>query len=175
MRMVTPRTAPFMVAAITLAVMARGADVDRSIGLTLTLVYASVCAASDLVTGYIFDRVTVVAAALIVAWSAAGGVLPVAASGAAVCGTILAIMHAGTRGRGLGLGDVKLGAVIGGGLGGPAAVAAVGVAFVLGAMVAIVLLLMRRCRRSDSVPFAPFLATGAMVVTIAKAHGVAIA
>lgn len=75
-----------------------------------------------------------------------------------------------TGGRGMGLGDVKiapsLGATLGWwGLG----VAAIGLlaAFVLGALVAVVLLLARRVGRKSAVPFGPFLFAGTAVAILA--------
>jgi prepilin signal peptidase PulO-like enzyme (type II secretory pathway) len=67
-----------------------------------------------------------------------------------------------TRGRGMGLGDVKLGFLIGFALGWPAAVTALFLAFLTGALVSTILILVRRKRFGDAVPFGPFLALGAL-------------
>lgn len=66
-----------------------------------------------------------------------------------------------TRGKGMGLGDVKLGLLIGLTLGGTAALVALWAAFVLGALVGIGLVLAGRARwRGTQLPFGPFLALG---------------
>jgi leader peptidase (prepilin peptidase)/N-methyltransferase len=66
---------------------------------------------------------------------------------------------------GMGFGDVKLAAFTGiacGRFGFPVAVAALLLAFVLGGLAAIVLILMRRAGRKDALPFAPALCLGAL-------------
>lgn len=67
-----------------------------------------------------------------------------------------------TRGRAMGLGDVKLGFLIGLALGWPAGVTSLFVAFLTGALVSSILILVRRKRFGDSVPFGPFLSLGAL-------------
>lgn len=78
--------------------------------------------------------------------------------------------------RGMGMGDVKLAALLGMGLGYPAedgleAAARVFVgfflAFVMGAAVGVVLLVARRAGAKTQVPFGPFLAAGAVLGVIA--------
>lgn len=71
-----------------------------------------------------------------------------------------------TRGRGMGLGDVKLAPILGATLGwlavGSALVGLVA-AFVLGAVVAVGLLLAKRAQRRSAIAFGPFLLLGAAV------------
>jgi leader peptidase (prepilin peptidase)/N-methyltransferase len=73
-------------------------------------------------------------------------------------------------GRGMGFGDVKLAPVLGATLGWVGvASAGVGlfVAFLLGALVGIVLLISRRAGRRSAIPFGPFLLVGALVGLVA--------
>ena len=65
--------------------------------------------------------------------------------------------------RAIGEGDVKLAAVAGALTGMSLVVLALGVAFVVGGLVAAVLLASGRLKRGGRLPFGPFLATGAMV------------
>ncbi|MBI4032335.1 hypothetical protein HY374_01375 [Candidatus Berkelbacteria bacterium] len=69
-----------------------------------------------------------------------------------------------TRGKGMGLGDVKLGALIGVSLGGVLALLALWAAFLLGAVVGTGLVLAKRARwRGTELSFGPFLALGWLV------------
>lgn len=77
--------------------------------------------------------------------------------GGVVGGGILGTLYFLTRGRGMGLGDVKLAAVLGLSLGGSGALMFLGLAFTIGAGIGIALLLMRRAGWKSEVPFGPFL------------------
>lgn len=68
-----------------------------------------------------------------------------------------------TRGRGMGSGDIPLVFLIGLILGWPAALGAIFLAFVLGATVAIILLILGRKKFGQTIPFAPFLIFGAII------------
>lgn len=70
------------------------------------------------------------------------------------------------RQDGMGMGDVKLGALVGLMIGYPLVVIALLVAVITGGLVAAILLISGAKKRSDSIPFAPFLATSAMVTLI---------
>lgn len=66
----------------------------------------------------------------------------------------------------IGAGDAKLGALVGAATGFPYVAFALAIAFVSGGAVAGVLLLSGRYGRRDRLPFAPFLAIGAMVTLV---------
>ena len=130
---------------------------------------SSAAALADLRTGYIPDAVTRTTALVALAFAAAAGAAPAACGGAwAVGGTLLGL-HLMTRGRGIGLGDVKLGSAIGAGLGAPAGLVALGAAFVAGATYAAWLLIVRRARRGDEIRFGPFLAAGTLLAAFVPA------
>ncbi|MDI3269663.1 MAG: A24 family peptidase [Bacillota bacterium] len=76
---------------------------------------------------------------------------------------LLLLLHLISRGR-LGLGDVKLGFVLGAFLGPEAGLLAVTWAFLIGGGVALVLLLMKKISREDSLPLAPFFALGTLIL-----------
>lgn len=76
---------------------------------------------------------------------------------------LLLFLHLLSRGQ-LGMGDVKLGWVLGAFLGPEAGLAAVLWAFFLGGLTALLLLLMKKISRKDSLPFAPFFALGTLMV-----------
>ncbi len=69
-------------------------------------------------------------------------------------------LYLGTGGRGMGLGDVKLGPVLGLGLGGVGTLVALSAAFLLGAVVGLALIALGRAGLKSAVPFGPFLITG---------------
>ncbi len=136
------------------------------LGPALALCASVACALCDVRTGTIPNRITYPAFAAIVLLAASHGAAGTALAGAAAAGGSLFLLHAGTRGRGLGLGDVKLGACIGGGLGVMPGLVALGCAFVAGACVGLTLLALRRARRGDALPFGPYLAFGALCATV---------
>lgn len=127
---------------------------------------ALVAARIDARSGRIPDRVTRPTTAIALGLAIACGIAVSAFWGALAVGGTLLLLHAITRGRGLGLGDVKLGTAIGTGLGPAIGLAALGSAFVLGGAYATLLLATRRASRRDTVPFGPFLAAGAVLAAL---------
>lgn len=87
-------------------------------------------------------------------WSIAAGL------GIGLFFTLLIII---TRGRGMGGGDVKLGAFIGLTLGFPNSVVALMLAFLTGAVVSIFLVLLKRKHFGQTIPFGPFLVLGSYI------------
>jgi prepilin signal peptidase PulO-like enzyme (type II secretory pathway) len=127
----------------------------------VALVAAFVCALTDLRSGYVFDRALAVAAILVLAFGA-GGLLMRAESALAI-GALFAAPYLLSRGRGFGLGDVKLGALLGAGLGMAAGLSMFVASFVAGAVFAVVALALKRMDRKTVLPFAPFIAVGAAI------------
>jgi len=158
-----PLVAILSAGALSMIVIGEERGSPETFGVVLTLACAIVCAASDLATGLIFDGVTALTALVILATASIGGNAGASITGACVCGGSMFALYAITSGRGIGLGDVKLGAVIGAGCGGVAAISSIGVAFVAGSIWASALLLSNRARWGDRVPFAPFLTLGTLV------------
>ncbi|XSS45450.1 hypothetical protein ACQBAU_13310 [Propionibacteriaceae bacterium Y2011] len=68
--------------------------------------------------------------------------------------------------RGLGLGDVKLGALLGVTLGWPAAVGGLLAAFVLNGVVIVIMVAARRTDPAGEVPFGPALVAGAALAVV---------
>lgn len=90
-----------------------------------------------------------------------------ALEGAALGAALFGLIYLGTRGAGLGLGDVKLAACLGIFLGLVSALAAFAAAFVIGAVLALPVLALRKRRGRDVLPFGPFLVIGALILTFA--------
>ncbi len=68
--------------------------------------------------------------------------------------------------RGMGMGDIKLGALVGLMTGFPLVIVAVLLSWITGGLVGAVLLTFKIKKRKDPIPFAPFLATSAMVTLL---------
>jgi prepilin signal peptidase PulO-like enzyme (type II secretory pathway) len=148
-----------------------GCNLDAQPILAVMLACAVVCAASDLATGLVFDLVTGSTAAIVLAWALLHQTVRVELLGGYLSIAPLALLHLVTRGRGIGIGDIKLAGVIGGAIGGAGALVAIGAAFVTGACWAVMMLASRKVGRGDTLPFAPFLALGAMMaVTFSGTH-----
>ena len=130
-------------------------------GMLVALSAAVVCAATDAATGYVFDVVTLSALSFSICASTFGHALPSSLAGAAACGGLYYVLYIVTGRRGIGLGDVKLAACIGAGLGVARGAEAAGVAFIAGGCWAAVLL-MRGARRRSEMRFAPYMAAGAL-------------
>jgi leader peptidase (prepilin peptidase)/N-methyltransferase len=141
--------------------------------LSAGVVGAIMCGIVDKRTGYIFDALTIVIATTILSIALiTGSAIGALVSSAFVGGSMLAIYCITAR-RGIGLGDVKLAAVLGLSLGTEYGAVAVGAAFVFGAAYGITLLLRHRARRTDAIRFGPFLAAGtlfAFALSLGGAH-----
>lgn len=68
-----------------------------------------------------------------------------------------------TRGKGMGGGDVKLGAFLGLMLGFPQSLIAIIFSFILGALVSIILIVFKKKHFGQSIPFGPFLVLGSLI------------
>lgn len=119
------------------------------------------CAWSDLESGFIFDAVTFpsLCALLVIELGAGDGG---AAPGMLLAGGMMYALHAATRGRGLGLGDVKLACCMGVALGPAGALRAIGCSFTVGGIYAAWRLFTRRGTPKDAVAFGPFLFAGTL-------------
>lgn len=118
------------------------------------------CGVIDARTGLIPNRITYPAFAAIVIAAVMAGSVAASAIGAVCVGGALAFLYFVTQRRGLGLGDVKLGACIGAGFGPGAGMAALGASFIAGGAIGAYLLLSGRAKRKDPIRFGPFLIVG---------------
>lgn len=79
-------------------------------------------------------------------------------------GLFFLMLFLGTKGKGMGFGDVKLALFLGLLLGFPDIIVGLYIAFLTGALVALILILWRKKRlRGDTIPFGPFLVLGGLV------------
>lgn len=114
----------------------------------------------DARTGSIFDPLTfgLLGASLAMCWF--DGSLASGMAGTACIGAAMLLLYALTGGRGLGLGDVKLGAAVGMALGLVSGVTAMGLAFIFGGAYGVWLLMRKRAGARSEVRFGPFIAAG---------------
>jgi len=83
--------------------------------------------------------------------------------GALVIGGFLFLIYIITKGRGMGFGDVKLGILIGLMLGLTNASMALISAFIIGSIIGIILLVLKKKNLKSWIPFGPFLASGVFI------------
>ena len=82
--------------------------------------------------------------------------------GVGILGSIVLV----TKGRGMGIGDIKLAGVLGLSLGGPATLLALFTGFVSGAIVGLVLIQGKKASLKTAVPFGPFLVFGWLIAIL---------
>lgn len=157
-----PALLPALVGGATMLACIGGAPCAAVFALSGTAVAGWV----DARTGSIFDPLTVALLGGAVVLSFVQGTAVAGALGTAAVGGALLLLHTVTDGRGIGFGDVKLGAALGMALGVSLGLVAMGVAFVLGAAYGIVLVLTKRAAGNTPVRFAPFIAAGTFIAVL---------
>ncbi|MBV8171725.1 MAG: prepilin peptidase [Candidatus Eremiobacteraeota bacterium] len=115
----------------------------------------------------VLDVTTITGAVLGVALALAMHRIVDALEGAACAGAILGAIYLLTRGAGMGLGDVKLAAMIGLFIGYPLALWTTAASFIIGALLIVPVLATRSRGRRDALPFGPFLVIAALLATFA--------
>jgi prepilin signal peptidase PulO-like enzyme (type II secretory pathway) len=127
----------------------------------------AVAAITDVRTGRVFTPFTLALGLAALVAAAADGDAPAAAAGMLAAGGALLALYVLTSGRGIGLGDVRLGCSVGAALGAVPALVALAWAFVLGGAFGVVLLVTKRAQRNSAIPFAPFIAATTIVASLA--------
>ena len=156
---------------------------ELSLELGISLVYASlliIIFVIDLENHLVLDRITYPAMALALGFSffwpgligldrVPGEALPRILSslaGGALGLAAMALPYILTHRRGMGLGDVKLGALVGLMTGFPLVFVAILLSWIGGGLVAVILLALKVKKLKDPIPSATFLATSAMVTLL---------
>ncbi len=115
----------------------------------------------------ILDRFTIPAAVAAVLFNVAlGQSVWSLLIGALVCGGFFWMQYVVSRGRWIGGGDIRLGAVIGLMLGWPNVLVALFLAYVIGAVYAVGLLVTGKAKMQTHIPFGTFLALATLVVML---------
>ena len=165
-----PRRVPLVELATGLLFMFAWFHYGNPLELAIALVFVSffiVIFVIDLEHRLILNRVVYpgILAALIAALVNQGYHVPYALLGGAV-GAGLLLLIALAFPRGMGFGDVKYGGLIGLVVGFPQVFVGLTISFVLGGLMGAILLLSRRKRWKEHVPFGPFLTIGAVVAML---------
>ena len=172
-----PARVRFLVAAFIPPLMALAGDrfdLGPAIGVSLLVVALLICTATDLLRYRVPNAITYpgILLALMAAALMPGSGLKDALAAMFVAGGIFLFLAILTRG-GMGLGDVKLAALIGAGLGLQTSYQALFVGVFAAGMVLLLLLATGVVSRKQAVPYAPFLALGALAMVFL--HGAAFA
>lgn len=121
----------------------------------------------DLVHQEIPDQVSIPAIALAVAGSLVFGIPSITSMliGLVAISGFFALQFVVSKGQWIGGGDIRLGALIGAFLGWKLGILAVILAYFMGAIFSVALLLKKKVSRKSAIPFGPFLITGTYVAT----------
>ncbi len=111
---------------------------------------------SDFLYQTIPDEIVYSATALALLWSVFAHQWPSLLAGVGAAGFFL-LLAVVTRGKGMGMGDVKLAGLMGLFLGFPEIVVALALAFLTGAFAGVILILIGKKRFGEHIPFGPFL------------------
>jgi len=121
---------------------------------------------SDLVFGTVPDAAILIGAVGTITYRLPFTIYGLLLPAAAAAGFFLFLVLI-TRGRGMGTGDVTLAGFLGLWLGWPKILLAVWLAFILGSATALGLIASKRKKFGQTIPFGPFLITGAVISAIA--------
>lgn len=158
-------------AMLGLAAAIAGSTIDGQVGARAVagLGGLAVAAFVDARTGLIFARLSRSLGIVVLAWSCSDGTIGEAAAGGCAAVLLLALPYVVTRGRGMGLGDVRLGIAVGATVGMSHVLVALGGACVLGATYGVIRLAAGDGSR-EPIAFAPFLASGSTLAVLEAAH-----
>ena len=111
-----------------------------------------------------FSTIILIGCAIVLMWILRGGGMPLEyiLSALAASGFLL-ILNLITKGNGMGMGDVKLALFMGLFLGGLKTIIAFYLAFVVGAILGLILIFFKKATKKSQIPFGPFMILGVFV------------
>ncbi len=109
-----------------------------------------------------FSTVILIICGLILIWASHASPLHYVYSALIASGFLL-ILNLITKGKGMGMGDVKYALFMGLFLGYPKIIVAFYVAFITGALYGIILMIFKKAKKKTQVPFGPFLILGTLI------------
>ncbi len=133
-----------------------------TLSIVATLVVLAIAAVVDAQSGFIFDPLVGAGTIGVLVLAALEGAGVSSLYGAAIAGGAVFCMWALTLGRGIGLGDVKLAAVVGAGFGPIGGISAIGLSFIVGAAIAIARISTGKAHFGTSIRFGPYLLAGSV-------------
>lgn len=135
-------------------------------GIALTtdamFVVVAIAAVIDAQSGFIFDPLVAAGAIGVLVVAALEGTGVFSLCGAVVSGGAVFFLWAITRGRGIGLGDVKLAAVVGAGFGPVGGISAIGLSFIVGTAITVARIIAGKAQFGTSIRFGPYLLAGSV-------------
>lgn len=155
-----------LMGALAVAVVARFGPTLEAVRFGLLAFLLLVIVWTDIEHGIIPNAITYPGIVLGLACSAAVGSGLSALEAAVGAAAVFIAISVASRG-GMGGGDVKLAAMMGAFLGGPAIIVALFLAVALGAIAGITLIALRLRTRKQTIPFGPALAVGALIAVFA--------
>lgn len=161
-------TRRLLIVAATVALFAAaGTRYDEPGHLALITSYVCVlivCTVTDVLSYRVPNVITypAIVGTLLVAWWMPDAELTDAALGGALAAGVLLVPSLLTGGVGIGMGDVKLALFVGLALGLENVAAAILLMALTGGTVALLLLILRLRKRGEPIPYAPFIAVGAL-------------
>jgi len=126
------------------------------------LVVLAVAAVVDAQSGFIFDPLVAAGLTGVLVVAELEGTGASSLMGGAIAGGAVYLIWAITLGRGIGLGDVKLAAVVGAAFGPIGGISAIGLSFIVGAAIAIGQIIAGKTRFGSSIRFGPYLLAGSV-------------
>lgn len=168
-----PRDVRYIVggALYALCVLGFALTVSEAPRAALGFAFLFVCAWTDLAARKVYLPVTIAALLAAFIQAAIAGQIVDALVGGAALAAVAFVPYVVTRGRGFGLGDVLLAAVIGATFGihdGPLVFA---LGFIVGAVISSILLACKVIGRRDPLPLVTFVALGSLVLVGTRATG----
>jgi leader peptidase (prepilin peptidase) / N-methyltransferase len=135
---------------------------DATLSACIGLAAIAIAAVVDAESGYIFDPLIVAGIAGIAASAITEGRGVASVYGLIVAGGSVLCIWVASRGRGLGLGDVKLAALVGAAFGALGGITAIGLAFIAGSAGAIFQIIAGKAHFGMSIRFGPYLLAGSV-------------
>jgi len=155
-------TAFYWLGATTVVAAVAAGSMQVKLSVLVALLAIAVAAIVDSQTGYIFDPLVQAGAIGALTIAALEGEAFQSLYGAVVASVAVLCIWALTLGRGIGMGDVKLAAVVGAAFGPLGGIVAIGFSFVVGAAVAIPRIIARKAHFGTSIRFGPYLLAGSV-------------
>jgi prepilin signal peptidase PulO-like enzyme (type II secretory pathway) len=137
----------------------------------LGFAFLFVCAWTDVTARKVYLPVTIAAFFAALVQATVVGELAGALIASAVMAAVAFVPYIATRGRGFGLGDVLLAAVVGGAFGLQDGGLIFAFGFIVGAIIASILLASKVIARQDPLPMVTFVAAGSLVLVGVRAAG----
>jgi leader peptidase (prepilin peptidase) / N-methyltransferase len=167
-RDMTIGTLPPLLAALVTVAACAAAWAGLPVAVIAAVAGATVAGVVDARTGFIFDPLTGAMLCVSLLFAALDRALVDGLYGGVAVGGSLLLLHVLSGGRGLGLGDVKLGTALGVALGLAGGLFATALAFVFGGIYGGWLLATKRAARGAPVRFGPFIAAGTLAAVLAR-------